>query len=221
MSVRNQLGVMVRVPVTGIVKTRMVPALSPEQACQLYRAFLGDLFERLASTRVAPTLFYSGEPVSELAALLPRPWALVPQQGGDLGERMAAAFARLLGVPGRGAVLIGSDSPDLPLVHIRHAFRLLKHRDVVIGPATDGGYYLLGLRQPAPELFADIEWGADDVFERTVEAVRRQGLTMSLLPLWYDVDDARSLELLRSLCEARRLAGGVKLPRTERTLSGT
>ena len=213
---RNRLGIFARVPVPGQVKSRFSPTLSTESACDLYRAFLGDLFERIQQARVSPTVFYSGEPAGELSALLPYPWPLVAQSGDDLGARMASAFAQLLAGDATRAVLIGSDSPDLPLIHLRHAFQRLKHRDVVLGPAMDGGYYLIGLRAPAPSLFENIAWGEPTVFAQTLERVKRAGLTMSVLPPWYDVDDAPSLELLRSLCAARRLGGGVRLPRTER-----
>lgn len=219
MVTQNRLGVMVRVPAAGRVKTRMAAALSPEAACELYRAFLGDLFERLESARVRPTIFHDGEPGESMAALLPRPWPLVPQPEGDLGTRMVAAFQHLLAGPASRAVLIGSDSPDLPLIHLRHAFQRLKHRDVVIGPAMDGGYYLIGLRSAAPGLFENISWGEPGVFAQTIAAVRSAGLSLSVLPPWYDVDDAQSLEMLRALCAGRRLGGGVRLPRTERVLS--
>lgn len=218
MTTRNQLGIMARVPVAGRVKTRMAPGLSPGAASELYRAFLGDLFERLESARVHPTIFYDGSPRESLEALLPRPWPLVEQPEGDLGARMVAAFQHLLARPGNRAVLIGSDSPDLPLIHLRHAFQRLKHRDVVIGPALDGGYYLIGLRSAAPELFEHVAWGEPTVFAQTIEAIRSRGLSLSVLPPWYDVDDAGSLEMLRALCTARRLGGGVRLPRTERVL---
>lgn len=197
----------------------MLPALSPEAACELYRAFLGDLFERMAEARIRPTLFYSGKAVDALRGLLPGPWPLVAQPEGDLGVRMRAAIDHLLTTPDSRAVLIGSDSPDLPLIHIRHAFQRLKHRDVVLGPAMDGGYYLVGVREQAPALFADMPWGEPVVFEKTVEAVQRTGRSVSVLPPWYDVDDESSLRLLRSLCTARRLGGGVRLPRTERFLA--
>ena len=202
----------------GEVKTRLVPPLTPERARDLYVAFMGDLFERLPQAKVAPTIFYSGDRVDEFTPLLPRPWPAIAQRGSDLGERMTAAFDQLLAEPGSRAVIIGSDSPDLPLTHLRHAFQKLKHRDVVLGPATDGGYYLIGLRAPMPRLFEGIAWGEASVFADTVERIKRGGLTLSMLPVWYDVDDGESLELLRSLCVARRAAGGLRLSRTERAL---
>ena len=112
---------------------------------------------------------------------------------------------------------MGSDSPDLPPVHVKRAFRLLKHRDVVLGPALDGGYYLIGLRAPAPALFRDIRWGSAAVLEETVHAAAADGLSLALTPPWYDVDDGASLGLLRSLCHARRAAGGERFVHIERS----
>lgn len=216
---RNQLGVFARVPVAGRVKTRWTPPLSAGAACELYRAFLGDLFERIAPVRASISLFVAGEPAEELRSLMPRPWPVVAQSEGDLGTRMNAAFRHLLTAPGSRAVLLGSDSPDLPLSFIKRAFQRLKHHDVVIGPAMDGGYYLIGLRAPVPALFEGVEWGTPRVAAQTLRIIAREKLSTALLPPWYDVDDANSLEVLRALCAARRLAGGVRLPRTERALS--
>lgn len=214
----NRLGIFARVPAPGEVKTRLVPPLSPDSAVELYRAFLGDLFERLVQTKSSPTVFYSGNEAGELAALMPKPWPLVAQVSGDLGARMVAAFDHLLAKPGDRAVIIGSDSPDLPLMYLKRAFQRLKHRDVVLGPAMDGGYYLIGLRARAPKLFEKIAWGESTVFAQTTGVIAREGLSLSLLPPWYDVDDSRSLDLLRALCAGRQLAGGVRLPRTEKLL---
>jgi rSAM/selenodomain-associated transferase 1 len=218
---RNRLGIFARVPAAGRVKTRWTPPLSAGEAAELYRAFLGDLFERLAQSKVLPTVFYHGEDPDALAALMPRPWPMVAQSGANLGARMAAAFQHLLAEPGDRAVIIGSDSPDLPLPFLRRAFQRLKHRDVVIGPASDGGYYLIGLRAPAPRLFQNVTWGESTVLAQTIENIARNGRSLSLLPVWHDVDDAQSLELLRALCAARRRSGGVRLPRTERLLEVT
>jgi rSAM/selenodomain-associated transferase 1 len=215
---RNKLGIFVRTPLAGAVKTRLVPPLSPAAARDLYVAFLRDLFERVHQAKVLPTVFYSGEPTDELRALVPPRWPLVAQRGADLGARMAAAFDDLLAAGGSRAVLIGSDSPDLPLAHLRHAFQRLKNRDVVLGPAMDGGYYLIGLRARAPRLFEGIAWGEAGVFADTVERIQREQLSFSLLPLWYDVDDPASIALLRALCAARRASGGLRLPHTEAAL---
>lgn len=215
----NKLGIFVRVPAVGTVKTRLWSALSPEAACDLYRAFLGDLFERLQHVKAAVTVFYGGDAPGELSSMLPRPWPLVAQSEGDLGVRMSAALRHLLSGPASRAVLIGSDSPDLPLPYLKRAFQRLKHSDVVIGPAMDGGYYLIGTRSAVPAIFEGVEWGSNRVLAQTIDAVAQQDLNASLLPPWYDVDDPQSLELLRALCAARRISGGVRLRRIEAWLS--
>ena len=130
----------------------------------------------------------------------------------------ASAFDELLGGEGETAVIIGSDSPDLPVQYIKRAFLKLKHKDVVLGPAADGGYYLVGLRKPAPAIFEDIEWGGPVVLSRTIERIQSQDLTLSLLPLWYDVDTPASLQLLRDLIQARKVEKSGRLPATEAVL---
>lgn len=210
-----------RVPRPGEVKTRLVPPLDPEGAAKLYLAFLHDLSNRIRASRLRATVFVAGGAPEDLGDVFPAGWARIGQHGGSLGERLEGAFAALLTAPGARAVVMGSDSPDLPLGHVKRAFRLLKHRDVVLGPALDGGYYLVGLRAPAPALFRDIPWGSAGVFDATVRAARAAGLSLALTPPWYDVDDAAGLAMLRALCHARRLAGGERLVHTERALSAT
>jgi len=218
MNQAKRLGIFVRTPVPGAVKTRLVPPLSPEQACDLYAAFLQDLFRRVSRLKnTRGTVFYAGEGPETLAPLVPRGWALEAQKGGDLGERLGLAFDRLLAGAGR-AVIIGSDSPDLPVQYIRRAFQRLKHKDVALGPATDGGYYLVGLRAPTPGLFEDIAWGGEAVFSQTLDRVRKHELSLSILPLWYDVDDETSLRTLESLVAARRLERRDRLSATEAAL---
>lgn len=218
--IRNKLGVFVKHPEPGTVKTRLVPPLSHEQAGVLYAAFLSDLFARLGRLRGADlTIFHDGGTPADYAAFLPAQanFDFTLQRGDSLGERLEHAFATLLAGGGRAAI-IGSDSPDLPLRHIRRAFQKLKHKDVALGPASDGGYYLIGLRAPTPELFRGIPWSGPEVFAHTVRAIQAQGLSLALLPLWYDVDSAESLVMLRSMIRARRLAGGEPLPATQRAL---
>lgn len=214
----KRLGIFVKSPVVGEVKTRLVPPLDPAGANALYVAFLKDLLPRVRESKFVPTVFFSGERTAVLESVIPPGSPMVAQKGTDLGARLAAAFDHLLDAPGARAVIIGSDSPDLPIEHVKRAFQKLKHRDVVLGPAMDGGYYLIGLRAPAPALFEQIRWGTSSVLAETIDAVERTGLTLSLLPPWYDVDDARSLELLETLCRARRIAGVPLLRETERVL---
>jgi hypothetical protein len=211
--------VFVRAPAAGRVKTRLTPPLSPQQANDLYLAFLVDLCGRLRdSTKYRPTIFLAGARVPQLDEVLDPRWPVVAQAEGHLGDRLRAAFDLLLREPGERAVVIGSDSPDLPLAYLKRAFMLLKHRDVVIGPAVDGGYYLIGLRRPAPSLFEGNHWGTELVLDKTLDAVERDNLTLGLLAPWYDVDDDASLHFFASLNRARRIAGANRLRASERAL---
>jgi uncharacterized protein len=215
---RNQLGIFVRSPAAGRVKTRLSPPLTPGQARRLYLSFLQDITGKIRRSKWAPVVFLDGDRTPEIDATFPSAWRIEPQAGKTLGDRLTAAFGRLLATPGDRAVVIGSDSPDLPIRTVKRAFQKLRHCDVVLGPATDGGYTLIGLRAPAPALFDGISWGEPTVFDETVRAAHRAGLTLSLVPMWYDVDDAASLRLLQAMCHARTIAGGERLPHVERVL---
>jgi len=216
----KQLGVFVRVPEPGAVKTRLTPPLSPEEACRLYQAFVHDLFARIGRIKkVRGTVFYTGGDPGDIKDIIPNSYGLCAQQGVSLGERLTAAFDRLLGTEGRTAVIIGSDSPDIPVQYIKRAFLKLKHKDVVLGPAADGGYYLVGLRSPAPAIFDDVDWGTQLVLDQTLQRIKSQDLTLSVLPLWYDVDTPASLQLLRDMMDARRIERSGRLMATEEALA--
>lgn len=215
---RKQLGIFARAPVSGAVKTRLVPPLTADEACTLYSALARDTFLRVEKLRkYALTIFYSGDGPGALEAWKPERASLVPQMGTDLGQRLTAAFDQLL-EDDRPAVIIGTDSPDLPTQFIKRAFDRLKHRDVVLGPASDGGYYLVGLKRPAPELFRDIDWGTGSVLSQTIARLQSERLELALLPVWYDVDTADSLALLDALCRARKSSRATPLPETEAAL---
>ncbi|MGD8413151.1 MAG: TIGR04282 family arsenosugar biosynthesis glycosyltransferase [Candidatus Latescibacterota bacterium] len=220
MAYEKQLGVFVKPPRPGEVKTRLTPPLSPEEASRLYRAFTVDLLARLGRIKkVRGTVFYAGGDASDLTNVLPKGYSVSAQEGGTLGERLAAAFRRLLSGDGRSAVIIGSDSPDLPIQYVKRAFLKLKHKDVVLGPAADGGYYLVGARSPVPAIFEGIDWGGSSVLHQTLRQIEKNNLTLSVLPLWYDVDTPESLRLLRDLMGARRIERSGRLMATEAALS--
>lgn len=216
---RKQLGIFVRAPVPGTVKTRLSPPLSPDQACRLYTAFLEDLSRRLEKlSGTETTVFFDGDGAELLDRHVPRRARRLAQAGESLGERLDAAFVDLIGRSSRGAVVIGSDSPDLPIPYIKRAFQKLRHHDVVIGPAADGGYYLIGLAKPCAALFDGISWGSKTVYAETLDAIARHELTFASLPLWYDVDDAAGLELLRNELRARSLSRRDRLIATENVM---
>ena len=215
----KKLGVFVKVPVPGEVKTRLVPPLSPAEACALYRAFLEDLFVRISKLgKVSGTIFYSGANPALIEEMIPRRYRLVRQEGNTLGERLRNAFQLLLEDEGSFACIIGSDSPDIPLTYVKRAYLKLKHRDVVLGPAFDGGYYLIALKKLTPDIFQDIVWSEDTVLRDTLGRVQSGGLSCALLPLWYDVDDMKSLSLLESVMIGRKIERSDRLYNVERVL---
>ncbi|HZY62583.1 MAG TPA: TIGR04282 family arsenosugar biosynthesis glycosyltransferase [Edaphobacter sp.] len=197
------LAIMAKAPRAGKVKTRLSPPLTLEQSAALNICFLRDTAQNIAEVsaagQAAGLVCYT--PVGEEAAfegLLPNPFQLVPQRGDGFGERLMAAVEDILGVGYGSACLIDSDSPTVPAEAFRQAaVELAKPGDrVVLGPSNDGGYYLIGLKHSHPELFADIHWSTSSVFAETVAAAQARNLEIVTLLLWYDVDDAATLDVL-------------------------
>jgi len=199
------MGIMAKVPRSGEVKTRLVPPLSHEQATRLSRCFIQDVGMAIAvAARERPELHglavYAPEGAErDLAGLLPEGFGLVPQRGRDLGERLRHAAEDLLEAGFHSVCLVNSDSPTLPPALLVAAARTLEAPGdrLVLGPATDGGYYLIGLKRPHLRLFEGIAWSTPSVLRSTLERAREQSLEVHLLPEWYDVDDGESLRTLR------------------------
>ena len=196
-------------PLAGRVKTRLAQSLGSEGAARLYACFLRDAAgtaRALCDARpgvglVCEWVLERGESLGDfpLTDWLPGAFLHRAQTGADLGARMAAALGRCLAA-GRNAVLIGTDFPDLPHEVLIDAFEKLKSGDepsVTLGPAADGGYYLIGMNRFVPEIFADIPWSTSDVLSRTMERAAVLGVGTSRLPEWRDVDDADDLEALK------------------------
>ena len=199
------LGLMAKAPLAGEVKTRLVPPLTAREAAQLNVCFLRDMavsIDSVAATAAASGLVVYTPAGAESAfeGLLPNGFELLVQRGASLGERLCNATDDLL-QQGYGAVcLINSDSPTLPQSFLIRAVDLLA-RDgdrVVLGGAEDGGYYLIGLKHAHKHLFKGIAWSTPEVLARTKERAAEIGLPVAMLPAWYDVDDA---ETLQRLCE--------------------
>lgn len=194
---------MAKAPVVGGVKTRLTPPLTAEQAADLYRALVLDQFEHLSQVADAERyLFFAPANAERLfRELAGADYAYRAQCDGDLGARMEHVFAELGRVGHRNIVLVGSDLPALPLAILAEAFaRLAKGRDtIVLGPSQDGGYYLIGMNRPAPEIFADMTWSHDRVLAETMVRLERLGLSYSFLPAWFDVDVAEDFQRLLAL----------------------
>ena len=196
-------------PLAGRVKTRLGISLGREGAARLYNCFLQDAAEtaralslaRPSVSLVCEWALEQDESLDEfpLADWLPGAFLHRAQTGADLGARMAAALGRCL-TAGRRAVLIGTDFPDLPNDVLLEAFRNLDSGDdpkITLGPAADGGYYLIGMKRFVPEIFIDIPWSTNEVLSRTMERAGALGIETSLLPEWRDVDDEDDLEALK------------------------
>ena len=196
-------------PLAGRVKTRLAESLGREGAARLYACFLRDaagtaralMAARPGISLVCEWALEQGDSLDDfpLTGWLPGAFLHRMQTGADLGMRMAAALGRCLAF-GRRAVLIGTDFPDLPHEVLIEAFEKLACGDeptVALGPAADGGYYLIGMNRFLPEIFANIPWSTGEVLSRTVERADTLGVGASLLPEWRDVDDADDLEALK------------------------
>jgi rSAM/selenodomain-associated transferase 1 len=179
-------------PRPGQVKTRLSPPLSPEEAAQLYHSFIEDILEEMArvpEVRLAVAFSPPGAQVF-FRGLAPPGTTLFPQEGADLGKRMARAFARGFAAGFGPVMLRGSDVPDLPAAVVSEAKEVLAagQAQVVLGPATDGGYHLVGLTEPQPRLFQGPAWSSSTVLTDTLRLARQLGLRVHLLPPWADID---------------------------------
>jgi len=199
------LAVMAKAPRVGAVKTRLCPPLRPPEAADLARCFLLDAVDRVRAVAGAqPFMAYAPvEAHAQFEEAAPG-FALIPQRGGDLGERQLHLIEEVLGRGLQAALVIGTDSPTLPHECLDEAVSLVvaPHVDVVLGPTEDGGYYLIGLRAPCPALFTDMLWSTPAVLGRTLERAQRLGLRVACLPTWFDVDTGADLERLRVELEA-------------------
>lgn len=218
----KSLIVFVKNPIPGAVKTRLQTRYAPERVAALYAAFVRDVLERAESVAVDRRVIAYDPPraESEVRALCGGQWQYIPQARADLGTRMHDALVRQRDAGATATVLIGTDIPSLPPYHIARAFDLLRTKDVVLGPSTDGGYYLVGVSQPAPEIFERVEWSTPKVFSQTVDRVQRAGKTLGLVPPWFDVDTPDELDFLLAHARATQLATGIDpLPHTHACLS--
>lgn len=204
-----------RVPEPGAVKTRLQPHLTPDESLALHRALLEDSVRllRLVAARAGARAILS---LSEDRDPDPSPddglvaacegIERLPQRSGDLGRRLGGTLEDLRDSGSASAVIFGSDSPTVPPEWLESACEAVTAgAPITIGPARDGGYYLIGARLPAPPLFDGIPWGSDAVLVETLRRVRRAGLAASVLPPWYDVD--RPEDLRRAARDQSRTGG--------------
>jgi hypothetical protein len=203
------------------VKTRLAADTTAEWAAAVAAAFLGDISDRLSLLSVSRVLVFApAEAREQFAGLLGDRFALCPQSGGELGQRLSVFLRRQLAVGADAVVVLGTDSPTLPLDLVEQAFAELERADVVLGPATDGGYYLVGCAREVPPIFEDIAWSSPRVLSQTIAHLQDSRWRLALLPPWYDVDTRADWEMLCGhLAALRRMGIDPGLPRTERLRS--
>ena len=211
---RRALVIVGKAPRAGSVKTRLSPPLSLEQAAELYEAFLLDTLEtvrELGWERVC-VVHPPGEAPSLTGSV-----DLLEQPAAGLARALSFAFEHHFAQGFDRVVLIGSDNPTLTVEPILMANRVLEEVDLAIGPTHDGGYYLIGMRQPWPRLFTQIEWSTPRVYAQTLQRAREMDLRVQAVQEWFDVDDAADLDHLTA--ELARLAISVA-PHTRALLRG-
>lgn len=188
----ERLVVFTRHPVPGTTKTRLIPALGASGAADLQRRMTAQTLataRRLAKERpVTVEVRFEGSGADAMRDWLGPAYACRPQADGDLGERMRSSMQDAFGAGAQRTVLIGSDCPAIAVEHLRRAFDKLREHDLVLGPARDGGYYLIGASGTVPGVFDGIAWGTGDVLSRTLERGRCSDLSTALLEELSDVD---------------------------------
>lgn len=192
---RSAVLVFVRAPEPGRVKTRLAAAIGPEAALRVYlRLAEHTLREARALSGAAVRVHFTPPEAGEaVRRWLGGPADYLPQAGGGLGDRMRRAFEEAFAAGYARVVIVGSDLPGLSAGLLRRALDLLEGHEAVLGPARDGGYYLLGLRRPVPGLFEGIAWSTAEVFAGTLERLRREGVEPALLEVLGDVDEVGDL----------------------------
>jgi uncharacterized protein len=196
----TQLGIFAKHWQPGAVKTRLAASIGNEAAAALHRCFVQTLLNRFQRAADQQALWFTpADSAEEFRQLDLGRWKLEPQASGDLGERVKHYFASaLLASNSPRTVLIGSDSPDLPLEYVAEAFDKLRNFPVVLGPSTDGGYYLIGASQTVPPIFDNIPWSTPEVWSQTISRLTTAEISYHVLPEWYDVDDFTGLRRLET-----------------------
>lgn len=193
----NHLIIFVKNPVAGNVKTRLAKSIGDEKALEIYKHLLDITRNAAEGVDCTRHLFYSDEIDSDN-------WSLDKfnkhlQSGDGLGEKMKNAFHHILTLGAKRVIIIGSDCPGLTSKIIEEAFEALLEKDVCIGPAKDGGYYLLGMKTLHNPLFEDKQWSTDSVFEDTIVDLMENRLTYGRLPQLSDVDTIYDLHLMKDI----------------------
>lgn len=207
---KNFLVLMAKAPIKGKVKTRLISWLGEEGALTLYQCMLKDRLDELARLK-GIDIYIACYPFEEkksienlLPAVISKNVKIIPQKGKDLGERILSAL-RFFDLHGKNLIFIDTDTPSLTLSLITKAFEELRNYDLLIGPSKDGGYYLIGLKNPYNELFIDIPWGTERVFSITIDRAKKKNLSIKVLPELIDIDTKSDAVLFYSSARNEKL----------------
>ena len=202
---RRAVIVMAKRPAPGATKTRMTPALSAEQAAELYERLLLDTLDRLSRRTDCTAIVARDHPSSaEYFSTIASELDQLDQVGDRLGVRLDSVLTAALAQGFDAVFAMSSDSPDLPIAHLDDAFAALDRDDVdvVLGPTEDGGYYLIGWKQRWAPIVTSVEMSTPQVLDDTLAAAHRVGAAVHLAPTWYDIDTIDDLDKLRTAGEA-------------------
>jgi rSAM/selenodomain-associated transferase 1 len=223
---KRALLVIAKRPQPGRTKTRLTPPLSAHQASQLYECFLRDSLDLARSVaEVRHLVLYAPPSQGAYFSALAPDFDLLAQKGADLGQRLDNALTYCLMHGYEQVVVMNSDGPTLPVAYLAQAFAHLANADAVFGPSEDGGYYLVGLTGPQPQLLHEVKMSTPTVLQDTLALAKEEGVRVSLLPSWYDIDTISDLR--RLLAETGSLPDGMAvhtrayLPQLERQISLT
>lgn len=216
----DTLLVVAKQPAPGHTKTRLCPPLTPNQAAYLYDCLLRDTLDTMRKVPgVQRVIGFLPENAQDYFTKLAPDMGLVCQRGDALGERLDNLLTEALAGGSQQAVVMDSDSPTLPVAYISQAFEQLAEADVVLGPTRDGGYYLIGMKQSQPHLLRQVQMSTPHVLSDTLDLAEATGLTVSLLPAWYDVDTIADLHHLDR--EIAGMSANGHAPATRRWLAET
>ncbi len=195
----NCILLFLKYPEKGHVKKRLSKDLDATITTELYKNFILDVLSMLISLKIHFTICFDPPDSQEkLTEWLGDEYDYLPQEGKDLGERMKNCFIQTFSRNFNSVIVIGSDSPDIPENFLLDAFSALGSNDMVIGPCSDGGYYLLGFNSSSflPEAFENINWSTNRVFRQTIDILNKNGRKTHILPEWKDVDIDSDLKAL-------------------------
>ena len=178
----------VKAPRPGLAKTRIAQTAGQTRAAAIHRELVDAILNGIGALSAVELRFTPDDAEAEIQAWVRDNWLAKPQGSGDLGARLARAFDESFASGAERVVIIGSDCPEVRPSDVRSAWTGLKTHDVVVGPAIDGGYWLIGLRASQPALFEGITWSSDQVLGQTLQRARSLGLRIQLLRILGDID---------------------------------